>query len=88
MAAMTLKKLKEQYSNMVNGITDENNSTTEDLQEEIVNETVVSAEVNTKPKKHMLVNIMIKVIPNLHGRLSWLKSTSATSRRSSLERYS
>ena len=62
MAAMTLKKLKEQYSNMVNGITDENNSTTEDLQEEIVNETVVSAEVKTK---HMLVNIVTRLISNL-----------------------
>ena len=30
-AAMTLKKLKEQYSNMANGNTDEKNSTTENL---------------------------------------------------------
>ena len=33
MAAMTLKKLKEQYSNMAKGNTDEKNSTNEDMQE-------------------------------------------------------
>ena len=31
MAAMTLKKLKEQYLNMANGNADEKNSTTENL---------------------------------------------------------
>ena len=50
---------------MANGNTDETNSITEDLQEDNANETVVSAEVKTKQKKHMLVNIVIKVIPNL-----------------------
>ena len=36
---------------MANGNTDETNSITEDLQEDNANETVVSAEVKTKPKK-------------------------------------
>ena len=40
MAAMTLKKLKEQYSNMAKGNTDEKNSTNEDMQEYNANDLI------------------------------------------------